>query len=463
METFDVVVIGAGPGGYPAAIRAAQLGAKVAIIEREQLGGTCLNWGCIPTKTLIASSELVHRMRCAEAWGAKAKEVTFDYGKMFERKNGVVEKLRGGVAQLLKGNGVTVFQGTGRFEGRNRIAVDNTGTSALLNAAKTIIATGSNSSVPGFLPKSKQIVESRAFLDLEELPKSLIVLGGGIVGCEFACMAAQLGVEVTVVELLEDILVMLDADVRKEVRHHMENELGIKIYTGQGLQDVEVKKKVNGKVGGETIKAEMLLAAIGRRPVTDGLALDKAGIALDERGYIPVDAFGQTSAPGIFAIGDVNGGPQLAHAATSQGITAAENAYTGSMKKLETIVPACIFTSPEVGGVGLTEAQAKERGRNIRVGKFAFAGLGKAMAAGDTTGFVKWIADADTDQLIGAHSVGAHATELIAEAAAAIRAELTARELGNTIHCHPTYSESWMEAAHALHGECIHAAPKRRK
>ncbi len=463
METFDIVVIGAGPGGYPAAIRAAQLGAKVAVIEREQLGGTCLNWGCIPTKTLLASSELVHRMRHAEAWGAKAKDITFDYAKIAERKNGVIEKLRGGIGQLLKANGVTLFQGAARFEGRNRIAVDAASGTTLLNAAKTIIATGSGSSVPGFLPQSKQVVESRAFLDLDELPKSLIVLGGGIIGCELACMAAQLGTEVTIVELLEDILVMLDADVRKEVRQHMEKELGIKIYTGQGLTDVEVKKKVHGKVGDETIKADMLLAAIGRRPVTDGLALDKAGIELDARGYIPVDEFGQTVAPGIFAIGDVNGGPQLAHAATSQGVTAAENAFTGALKKIETLVPACIFTAPEVGGVGLTEAQAKERGRNVRVGKFAFAGLGKAMAAGDTAGFVKWIADADTDQLIGAHAVGAHATELIAEAAVAIRAELTARELGNTIHCHPTYSESWMEAAHALHGECIHAAPKRRK
>jgi dihydrolipoamide dehydrogenase len=464
MEKFDIVVIGAGPGGYPAAIRAAQLGAKTAIIEREQLGGTCLNWGCIPTKTLIASSELVHRMKLAEAWGAKADKVSFDYAAMVQRKDGVVEKLRGGVGQLLKANGVTLFQGNAAFEARNRIAIeDQDGKVTKIEAGKTILATGSESVLPGFLPTHKNILESRAFLDRDTLPKSMIVMGGGIIGCELACMAAQLGCKVTIVEMLDDIMLMLDKDVCRAVRQVMENDLGIRILTGNLLENIEVKRMVQGTVNGEEIKANWLLVATGRRPVTHGLELEKAGVEVNEHGFITVDEFGQTNVPTIYAIGDVNGGPQLAHAATSQGVTVAESAFTGKLSPVETLVPACIFTVPEVGGVGLTEKDAKEKGIAVKVGKFAFAGLGKAMAAGDTTGFVKWIADADTDQLLGAHAVGAHATELIAEAAVAIRAELTAAEIGQTIHCHPTYSESWMEAAHALHGTCIHGAPKRKR
>ena len=463
MEKYDLVVIGSGPGGYPAAIRAAQLGASVALVEKDILGGTCLNWGCIPTKTLIASSDLFHRARRADSMGICVENVSFDYAAMLERKDAVVEKLRSGVAQLLKGNKVTVFEGVGSFKDRKTIVVKKDKEKTAIEAANTIIATGAKSTVPEFLPKHDRIVASRAFLARTELPESMIVLGGGIIGCEFACMAAQLGVKVTIVEMLEDIVLTLDRDIRRELRRHMEKTLDIEVLTGASLEDVKADGgSVGGKAGDERITADLLLVSVGRRPVTDGLALDKAALETDEAGYIPVDDYCQTRAGTIYAIGDVTGGVQLAHRATSQGLTAAENACGPNRRKMETVVPACIFTAPEIGSVGLSEQDAKEQGIKVRTGKYPFSALGKAMALGDTLGFVKWVADADTDQLLGAHAIGPHATELIAEATLAIRDELTARELGKAVHCHPTLSESWMEAAHAVHGESVHAAPRRK-
>ena len=464
MEKFDVIVIGAGPGGYPAAIRAAQLGASVAVVEKEYAGGTCLNWGCIATKSLIACSDLYAHCAHAASFGIKTGALAFDYAAMIRRKDEIVSKLRGGVEGLLKANKVTVFKGTAAFVDRTHVRVTGAdGNPTSLEARSVIIASGSTSAVPGFLPKHANVVESRAFLELTRLPASLLVLGGGVIGCEFACMAAQLGVKVTVVELLEDILMMVDADVRRELRRHMETELGIRVLTGKALEKVEVDAKgVKGLCGEETLTADMLLVAVGRRPVTADLQLNNAGISVNKAGFIPVDEYGRTAAASIYAIGDVTGIAQLAHAATSQGVTAAGNAVGRQKRKLEKLVPACIFTSPEIGSVGLTEQQAKDKGLNVKTGKFGFAHLGKAMAAGHTNGFVKWVADAGTGQLLGAHVVGLHATELIAEAAAAIRAELTAAELGHTIHCHPTLSETWMEAAHVLQGHCVHAPPARR-
>jgi dihydrolipoamide dehydrogenase len=455
-------VIGGGPGGYPAAIRAARLGARTALVEKERLGGTCLNWGCIPTKTLIAGSDLFAHMAHAESMGIRATGVAFDYAQMAKRKDEVVAQLRGGISQLLKANKVALFEGTASFESRNRISIVGAQGRNAVETASTIIATGSESGVPGFLPKSDRVMESRGFLELTKLPASLLVLGGGVIGCEFACMAAQLGVKVTIVELLEDILLIVDADVRKELRRHMETALGIRVLTGKALADVQAgADKVTGRFGDEVLSAGLLLVAIGRKPVTAGLALANAGLKANDRGFIPVNASCHTAAATVFAVGDVNGGPQLAHAATSQGVTAAENAVRGTRTTVETLIPACIFTSPEIGSVGLTEQDAKAQNRAIATGRFAFAGLGKALASGSATGFVKWVADAKTDQLLGAHAIGSHATELISEAAVAIRAELTVAELGRTVHCHPTLSEAWMEAAHAVHGECIHAAPRR--
>jgi dihydrolipoamide dehydrogenase len=460
METFDIVVIGAGPGGYPAAIRAAQLGAKVAIIEREQLGGTCLNWGCIPTKSLIAGADLFGRIRHAGQFGIKVTGASVDYAALIAHKNKVVTQLRAGIGQLLAANGVKQLTGQASFVDRNTLNVGG----KKISAKKIILATGSTSAVPGFLPKHPRIVESRGFLDLDKLPASMIVLGGGYIGCELACMAALLGVKVTIVELLDDILLLLDADVRREVRAHMEKELGIRILTGKALEAITADDKaVTGKAGDQTVTADLLLVSVGRKPVTDGLKLENAGVKTNDKGFIPVDDFGRTNVASIFAIGDLNGRTQLAHNATSQGVLAAETACGHKPRAYESLVPGVIFTSPEVALVGLTEEDAKKQNRAIVTGKYRFAGLGKALAAAETTGFVKWIADAATDQLLGAAVVGPHATELIAEATAVIRAELTVAELGRTIHAHPTFSESWMEAAHAVHGTCVHAPPKRKK
>ena len=463
METFDVVIIGAGPGGYPAAIRAAQLGASVALVEREYLGGTCLNWGCIPSKALIYTSSLYAQMRSSGSLGLKVEEASFDYAAMAERKDQVVGTLRNGVKQLLAANGVRVFEGTASFESRKRIEVNSKSGNTAIGAEKTIIATGATSSMPGFLPQHERVVESRAFLELKSLPARVLVLGGGVIGCEFACMLAQLGVRVTIVEILEDIVAFLDADVRRELRRQMEKTLGIRILTGVSLENITADAHaVRGTAGGEALEADLLLAALGRRPVTQELRLENTGLKINQQGFIEVDETGRTQASTIYAVGDVTGGPQLAHAATSQGLVAAENACTRQRRKNERYIPCCIFTSPEVGAVGLTEQEAQQKGLDVKFGKFNFAALGKSVAIGHSAGFVKWVADAKTDQLLGAQVVGVHATELIAEATTAIRAELTATELAQTIHAHPTLAEAWMEAADVLLGEPIHTIAKKR-
>lgn len=466
MEKFDIAVIGAGPGGYPAAIRCAQLGKKVAIVEREFLGGTCLNIGCIPTKTLIASAELYQAITNASEMGLKVKGVEADYAAVTARKEQVVGQLTGGVGQLLKANKVTVLSGTASFIDRKTLAIapsDGTSEKTHIQADKIIIATGSTSAMPGFIPKHTRIVDSRAFLDMTELPESLTVLGGGYIGCELACMAASFGVKVTIVELLDDVLLLLDKDIRAVVKKHMTDTLGITLVTGEAMSEVTVKDKgVAAKVGDSTIEADVLLVSVGRRPVTDGLRLEKAGIQVNDNGFIDVDDRNCTKVAGIYAIGDVNGIMMLAHAATSQAICAADDACGLRPDGNERVVPGVIFTSPEVALAGVTEAEAKDKGLEVTTGKYHFRGLGKALASGESEGFVKLIADSETDQLLGAQVVGPHATDLIAEAAVAIRSELTAEELGQTVHAHPTFAEIWMEAAHAVHGKSVHLPPRRR-
>ena len=464
METFGVVVIGAGPGGYPAAIRAAQLGASVALVEREYLGGTCLNYGCIPSKAFIHTSDLYAQMRSAQSLGLKTESASFDYAAMAERKEQVVRTLRNGVKQLLAANGVKVFDGTASFESRKRIVVKSGLGSTAIGAEKTIIATGASSSMPSFLPRHERVVESRGFLDLKSAPQRALVLGGGVIGCEFACMLAQLGVQVTIVEILEDIVAFLDADVRRELRRQMEKTLNIRILTGTSLENITADARaVRGTAAGEEIEADLLLAALGRKPVAQELQLENAGLKTNQQGFIEVDEYGMTQVSTIFAIGDVTGGPQLAHAATSQGLVAAQNACTRQRRKNEKCVPYCIFTSPEAGAVGLTEQEALKQGREVKTGRFNFGALGKSLAIGHPSGFVKWVADAQTEQLLGAQVIGVQATDLIAEATTAIRAELTATELAQTIHSHPTLAEAWMEAADVLLGEPIHTIAKRSR
>lgn len=462
MEQYDVIVIGAGPGGYPAAIRSAQLGARTAIVEREWLGGTCLNCGCIPTKAIIASSVLYQDIQRAETFGLHVDNASVDYSKIAERKDKVVGTLVKGVDSLLKANGVDQFEGVGCFTGSNSVRVTaSDGTESELKADKIIIATGSEAARSGFIPRHERILDSREFLDLTELPESLLVLGGGYIGCEMAEMVAALGVKVTVVELLDDVLTILDKDARLVVKRHMKKQLGIEILTGSPMEDIQAgDNAVKARAGDRELEADMMLIAVGREPRTEGLKLEKAGLETDENGYIPVDQYSRTRNSSIFAVGDVTDRDQLAHAATSQGVYAAEAALGNDLKPAERLIPGVIFTLPEVGVVGLTEAEAKEEGMEVETGKFSFRALGKALVAEESDGFAKWVADPDTKQLLGAEAVGPHATDIIAEATLAIRNELTADEVGNTVHGHPTMSESWMEAAHVLHNSCIHAPPK---
>lgn len=462
METFDLAVIGGGPAGYPAAIRAAQLGASVALIEKDQLGGTCLNWGCIPTKALMTSAERLRAVQEASDLGIRVEGVHADYAAMSQRKNDVVGKLRQGVKTLLQGYGVKVIEGSARFSNRYHLDITAPSAGIRIAARKVLVATGSRSLWPAAIPAARSVVDSQGFLALTSLPPRLVILGGGIIGCELAGLAAQLGVKVTVVEILEDILGGLDRDVRAVVRRHMEARLGIRILTGRPLERLEVGSTgVKGCCGDASIEGDLLVVAVGRRPVTEDLGLDKVGLSPSERGALRTDASGQTERAGIYAAGDVvEGSPLLAHAATAQGLAAAENAVLGKEWPAERLIPSCIFTRPEVGCVGWTEERARLESRPVRVGKFPFAALGRALAMAEIEGFVKWIADAETDQLLGAAAVGAHATELIAEATLAIRGEWTAAEVARTVHCHPTLSEAWMEAAHAVHGRCVHA-PRR--
>jgi dihydrolipoamide dehydrogenase len=464
MDKYDLAVIGGGPGGYPAAIRAAQLGAKVALIEKEFPGGTCLNWGCIPTKTLIAASSFYSRARTEPAPGLKVADISFDYKELIANKNRVVAKLRNGVATLLKANGVDFIQATASFAGRNTLVLkDSVEKKTRLEAKYIIIAAGCVSAVPSFLPRGDKIVESRAFLDLESLPARLIVLGGGIIGCEIGCLAAQLGSEVTVVEILEDIMTNLDKDLRTEVRRHMEKNLKMRILTGKPLENIACTgKAVKGQCGGINIEADLLLCAAGRVPASAGLALEECGLQANEKGFIETDSSCRTKAANIFAIGDINGKYQLAHAATAQGILAVETALGHRRYERVQAIPSCIFTVPEVGTVGLSEQEAAKTSRKIVTGKFPFAAHGKALASGETAGFVKWIADPESGQLLGAGVVGAHATELIAEATLAVQSEQTCEEFGRTVHAHPTMAEAWMEAAHVVSGHCIHLPPKRK-
>jgi dihydrolipoamide dehydrogenase len=462
MEQFDVGIIGGGPGGYPAAIRAAQLGLSVALVEREELGGTCLNFGCIPTKLFIGAAELLHSVRHAAYLGIKAGGAELDFAALAAHKDRSIAQLRGGVGALLKRNGVRVIQGGAAFLNPGQISVARGDAEPVRLAARHfIIATGSTSFLPDSLPQHERIVESRKFLALKSLPERLLVLGGGYIGCELACMAARLGVAVVIVEMLDDILPGFDPDVRQELRKAMESTLGIRLLTGGALAGVTASASgVSASFRGETLNADYLLVATGRRPVTNGLGFEKIGVRVNARGYIEINPFGQTSVPTIYAVGDITGGTQLAHVATSQGIIAAENACGTPRRAYETVIPGVVFTSPEVGIVGLSEQEAKRRGIPVKVGRFPFAALGRSIVTGQHGGFAKWIAREHTDTLLGAAVVGPHATELIAEAAVAIRAKLKAHELEATIHAHPTFGEVWMEAAHAVHGAAIHAPPR---
>src|SRR5438552_3231155 len=458
--SFDVVVIGGGPGGYVAALCAAQLGAKTAIVEKDRMGGTCLVRGCIPTKALLQSSELYTMAKDGAAFGLVADNVGFDWAAAQKRKSSVVDQLVKGVEGLLKAGSVTSYRGSARLAGKGVVDVGGD----QLHGKDIIIATGSAvARIP--LPGADLTIDSDQILELKEAPQRLAVIGGGVVGMEFAAMFAALGSKVTVLEMLPQVLAMVDADLVAVYSKHL-SKVGGEIHTDSKVSEVVKRNgalQVRFSTGGEggAVDADQVLLAVGRTPYTQGLDAEKAGVKLD-RGRVVVDDHLRTSADGVWAIGDVIGGIMLAHVASYEGVCAVENiAGHGDRVPDYHAAPNCVYTDPEIAHVGLGEKEAKEKGISVKVGKFPFAVAGRALTLGQTEGFVKVIADAESGKLLGAHIIGPRATDLIAEATLAVQNGLTMEQLDRTIHAHPTLPESLMEAALAAQGRAIHI-PNRR-
>jgi dihydrolipoamide dehydrogenase len=467
---FDVVVIGSGTGGYVAAIRAAQLGLKVACVERQpSLGGTCLNWGCIPTKALLEHAHALKVVQDAAEWGVvlgpNAAKPTIDMARVHTRKNKIVTGLTKGVEFLFKKNGVTSIKGTGKLKGGGKVEV--TGPDArTITAKEIIVATGSAPrSVPGIAFDKTHILSSDDAINLPVVPKSIAVMGSGAVGVEFASIFRRFGSEVTLIELLPRLVpnedVAISAELEKAFRKRgITNKTGTKVTSAAVKGDTVTIEMTDAAGKTSSLTVEKLLVATGRGPVTDGLGADAVGLAMD-RGFIKVDNLFRTNVAGISAIGDVitMGGPhpQLAHVSSAEGIVLAERIAGQNPPPINyDHVPACTYCDPEIGSVGLTEAEAVQRGYDVRIGTFPFGVLGRAKMAGETEGFVKIVAEKKYDEILGVHMIGLRATELVAEAAVALRLEATAEELIRTIHAHPTMSEAVGEAAHAVHGAAIH-------
>lgn len=463
-EKYDVVVIGSGPGGYPAAIKAAQMGKTVALIEAKELGGTCLNRGCIPSKTLIANADILHRLQMAGEYGITISgKVSFDYGKMVDRKDEVVTKIRKSLEGLIASNKIKLFWGHGKFQSPKTIKVtgkDN----VVLHAEKVIIATGSEPrKIAAFPFDHERILDSTSLLNLRTLPRSIIIVGGGIIGCEFASLYAAFGVEVTILEMLPRIIPMEADNISKTLAKAFSKK-GIKIET-----NVLVEKIVNtGKgvtatlAGGKTIEADIALVAVGRSLNVEGIGLDKAGVVVADNGLIQVNDKMETTVPGIYAIGDIASKWWLAHVASHQGLVAASNAAGKESHMHYNAVPSVIFTEPEIGTVGLSLDQALEQGYKASIGAFPFQALGKSQAALQTDGFAQIVIDRETGQVLGAQVVGHEASTLVAEMAVAIANELTVESITDTIHAHPTVAEAWMEAALVANETPLHWPPKAR-
>jgi dihydrolipoamide dehydrogenase len=470
-DHYDVIVIGSGTGGYVAAIRAAQLGLRVAVVERQpMLGGTCLNWGCIPTKALLEHAHALKIAQGAAEWGIRFPEAAgapeIDLARVHERKDKIVAELTKGVAFLFKKNKIAWIHGSARLAGQGKVEV--TGKDAgMISANEIVVATGSSPrSVPGIDIDKTTIITSDEAIHLDAVPKSLVVLGSGAVGVEFASIFHRFGSRVTVVELLPRLVPNEDEAVSVELAKAFKKRgITLRIETKvtsatvtNGVVELEME---NAAGEAESLTVDTLLVATGRGPVTAGLGAEEAGLTL-ERGYVRVDELFRTGVPGVSAIGDVitmGAGvhPQLAHLSSAEGIVLAERLAGQSPRPLNyDHVPACTYCDPEIGSVGLTEQQAVERGFDVRVGTFPFGVLGRARIAGETEGFVKIVAERRYDELLGVHMIGSRATELVAEAAVALRLESTVEELIRTIHAHPTMSEAVAEAAHATHGAPIH-------
>ncbi|MDR6224611.1 dihydrolipoyl dehydrogenase [Desmospora profundinema] len=473
-DNYDLVILGAGPGGYVAAIRAAQAGLKTALVEREKVGGVCLHKGCIPSKSLLRSAELYHNMKNSEDYGIAVGDVRLDMPLVQGRKNRVKDQLHKGVQQLLKKNGVTVVEGMGRILGPSifspqpgTISVEKGDGSEneMLIPQNVIIATGSRPrSLPGLEVDGEKVMFSDHALEMESLPESMVIVGGGVIGIEWASLLNDFGVNVTVVEFAGRILPFEDPEVSKEMTRLLKKRK-VKILTGAKVLPETVQVNDQGvqvqlEKGGErqSLEAERMLVSVGRQPNTEDIGLANTSIEV-EKGFIQVNEFMQTAESHIYAIGDVNGGYQLAHVASHEGILAVDHILGKDVHPLDsTTVPRCTYSRPEIGSIGLTEEEAKEKGLAIKTAKFPFRAIGKALVFGESDGFIKVVADQATDDLLGVHIIGPHATDLISEAGLAKVLDATPWEISQVIHPHPTMSEVYGEVALAVDGKPIHSA-----
>lgn len=465
MEKFDLVVIGSGPGGYPAAIRAAQKNLKTALIEEADLGGTCLNRGCIPSKALIASAEMWHQISTtAKDFGIKVEQASFDYSAMVERKDQIVAKIRKSLKGLIESHGVQIIQGKAQFLSPKEIKINGPQEKTIL-AEKIIIATGSEPRIiPLFPVDGKRIHDSTSLLQMKTLPKSLIVIGGGVIGCEFASLYHHLGVEVTIFELMDRLLPVECLDVSKALIQNFKRR-GIAIHTNAHIAEMEQK---NDRVhlllkSGQRFEADMVLVSVGRKINSDCLGLDKAGISTDKDGSIQINNMMETNVPGIYAIGDLTGKWWLAHVATHQGLIAADNCCGEKKLFRSEAVPSVIFTDPEIATVGLSPEKAKEAGHEVSVGRFPFQALGRSLASNHPEGFAQIVSDKKTGQILGGQVVGYQASTLISEISLAIENELVVESIMETIHPHPTLSEAWLEAAFLAANLPLHMPPQKEK
>jgi len=460
---YDIIVIGSGPGGYVTAIRAAQLGFKTAIIEKENLGGICLNWGCIPTKALLKSAHVFNYLKHAEDYGLnKVENPGFDFTKVIQRSRGVASKMSGGISFLMKKNKIDVIMGTATLKsGKKVTVVDAEGKSTEYSGTNIIIATGARSrELPNLPQDGKKVIGYRQALSLPEQPKSMIVVGSGAIGIEFADFYNSMGTKVTVVEFLPNIVPLEDEEVSKHVEKSLK-KAGIEIMTNSSVESVDtsgegVKAKVKTAKGEITLEADILLSAVGIAANVEGIGLEAVGIKT-EKGKVLVNEWYQTSVPGYYAIGDIIPTQALAHVASAEGITCVEKIKGLHVEAIDYgNIPGCTYCHPEIASVGLTEKQAKEKGYEIKVGKFPFSASGKATANGDVDGFIKVIFDAKYGEWLGCHMVGDGVTDMIAEAVVARKLETTGHEVLKSIHPHPTISEAVMEAVAAAYGEVIH-------
>tara|TARA_Y100000748_G_scaffold89248_1_gene74164 strand:+ start:558 stop:1946 length:1389 start_codon:yes stop_codon:yes gene_type:complete len=461
MTRFDLAVIGGGPGGYVAAIRAAQLGQKVCIVEKEKLGGVCLNWGCIPTKALIKNAEVYSLIKDSENYGIKVKNISVDFKKNVKRSRDISQRLSKGIEFLMKKNKIKHFNGIGRLKSKNSIEINNNDKVYIVEADKIIIATGARpKTFLGLDFDIENVISSKDAMLLENPPKDLIIIGSGAIGVEFAYYFNEFGTKVHIVEMMDRILPNEDREVSEEVEKNFERS-GIKISKGMKVSKIQSMKnsaKVFLKNAGseKIIKAEKVLLAVGVTGNIDDLGLEDLGIEFDT-GAIKIDNLNRTNIDNIYAIGDVSGPPWLAHVASAQGYIAAEHSAGFNVSPIDySNIPGCTYCQPQVGSLGMTEEKAISSGFKIKVGKFSFQASGKAMAVGDTVGFVKLIFDEKYGELLGAHIVGSEATEMIAELGMAKALEATWDDLSMTIHAHPTLSEAIMEAAMDAQGQSIH-------